>query len=126
MNKRLLQLAIIIFGFVPVLAGGYGVINGVNLFDNTAQPSSDLTNHFRYLSGLLLGVGLLFWSFIPRIESKSIQIQTLAIIVFIGGLARLSGTLLHGELTPSIAFALCMELIVTPMIWWWHRRLFNS
>jgi len=123
MNKKILQCAILIFGFVPVLAGGYGAITGVNLFDNNVQPSIDLNNHFRYLSGLLLGIGLAFWSFIPKIETKSLQIQLLTTIVFVGGLARLSGTIIHGEFNPAIAFALCMELIVTPAIWWWQKSV---
>lgn len=126
MIKKNLQITIFIFGFVPVLAGGYGVINGVNLFYNDTTTTIDLNNHFRYLSGLLLAIGLMFWSLIPKIETKSMQIQLLTTIVFIGGIARWSGTILHGEFNTAIAFALCMELIVTPLIWWWHARLYNK
>ena len=125
MQKKFLQLAIIIFGFVPVLAGGYGVINGVNLFDSNTIATSDLNNHVRYLSGLLLGIGILFWSFIPNIETKSTPIQILTLIVFIGGLSRLSGTVIYGEFSPSIAFALTMKLIITPLICAGHWWLFN-
>ena len=46
--------------------------------------------HAAYLSGLLLGIGLGFWSLIPRIETEGRIFTLLTGIVMLGGLARLA------------------------------------
>ncbi|WP_164078780.1 DUF4345 family protein, partial [Stenotrophomonas maltophilia] len=67
-ERRLLQRVVAVAGLVPVLAGLYGVLFGANgLSAGVADVSAD--SHFRYLSGLLTGIGLLFWSCVPGIET---------------------------------------------------------
>jgi len=53
-------------------------------------------SHFRYLSGLLLGIGLGFWSTIPRIEANGDRFRLLSFIVVAGGLARFTSLALIG------------------------------
>ena len=67
MSKRLLQIAVAIAGLVPVLAGLTGAADPALL--NLAADAPSAT-HAAYLSGLLLGIGLGFWSLIPRIERE--------------------------------------------------------
>ncbi len=83
----------------------------------------DLDSHVRYLSGLLLGIGLLFWGMVPRIERCGAVVRALTFLVFVGGLARLAGVLFVG--TPSVAMvaALAMELVVTPLLCLWQARI---
>ncbi|MGQ0455806.1 MAG: DUF4345 domain-containing protein [Hyphomicrobium sp.] len=121
-ERRLLQLAIAIAGLVPVTAGFAGVFWGPSVFEPGAAGVS-LDSHVRYLSGLLLGIGLAFWSFIPRIESVTTPARILTALVLIGGLARLLGLALHGMPSPGMAFGLVMELIVTPLLCLWQGRV---
>ena len=122
LEKRALQLTILIGGLIPVLAGGAGAFAGVGMIPHTvAEPSLD--SHFRYLSGLLLAIGLAFWSAVPDIERKTGQVRLLTAIVVTGGLARAYG-LITGE-TPGLAMrlALIMELAVTPLLCLWQARI---
>jgi hypothetical protein len=65
---RLLQLAVALAGFVPVLAGGAGVLLGPAMVGGLlGEAAAD--SHFRYLSGLLLAIGLGFWSTIPDLPA---------------------------------------------------------
>lgn len=109
LERRLLQAAIAAAGIVPVYGGGMGVLG-------LWQPGG----HARYLSGLLLGIGLTFWGMIPTIERRGAVVRALAIIVVIGGLARL-GAVLQGE--GSLSFPLAMELAVTPLLALWRERV---
>jgi hypothetical protein len=85
--------------------------------------SADLGSHFRYLSGLLLGLGIAFAASIPTIERRSELFAVLSFIVVVGGLARLA-SLLSGT-TPGTAhiLALGMELGVVPLLFLWQRRV---
>lgn len=121
-ERRMLQIAIAIAGIVPVAAGLAGVLLGPSVFESGAGGVS-LDSHVRYLSGLLLGIGLAFWSFIPRIETATTPARILTALVVIGGLGRLLGWALHGAPSHGMAFGLAMELIVTPLLCLWQGRV---
>ena len=79
-----------------------------------------------YLSGLLLGIGLAFWSLIPRIEQQGRSFSLLTAIVALGGLARLTLALRLSAWGLPVVLPLVMELGVTPLLWLWQRRLARS
>jgi hypothetical protein len=56
----------------------FGVLFGPTL-TGEANISVSGDSHYRYLSGLLLGIGLLFWSCIPGIEAKTGRSQCLTL-----------------------------------------------
>lgn len=116
LEKRLLQIAVCVACIVPVLGGLDGIFNSDEL-------TGDVASHMRYLSGLLLGIGLAFLAAVPKIEQHGGRILLLTIIVIIGGLARLSGFITDGIPGPIMQFALVMELVITPGLCLWQRRV---
>jgi hypothetical protein len=50
-----------------------------------------LASHERYLSGLLLAIGLAFWTTLSDIEGKTARFRLLTALVVIGGISRLVG-----------------------------------
>jgi hypothetical protein len=120
-ERKLLQRTVAIAALIPVGAGLFGVVFGPAMTGDRTSISAD--SHFRYLSGLLLAVGILFWSTIPAIEEKTGRFRLLTLVVFMGGLARLLGLTLTG--IPSLAMmgGLAMELVVTPLICLWQTRI---
>lgn len=120
-ERRILQRVVSLAGIVPAAAGLYGVLFGAGLTGDRLSVSGD--SHYRYLSGLLFGIGLLFWSCLPGIEEKSGRFQALTVVVVIGGLSRLSGLALTGLPSLSMVGALAMELVVTPLICLWQWRI---
>lgn len=122
MERTLLQIAVALAGLVPVGAGLGGVIYGPQFLELPNSASS--WSHVHYLAGLLFAIGLIFWASIPRIEQYRQRFALLALIVFIGGLARLLGVVALGDAPgKGMIFALAMELIVTPALWAWQRRI---
>lgn len=105
---------------VPLLAGGAGALTGFGFLDAALPPAAD--SHARYLSGLLLGIGLLgLWC--AQRPGERVAFSVLTFIVVVGGLARLAGWALAGVPPLSHQLALIMELIVVPALWLWQRRL---
>lgn len=82
-----------------------------------------LDSHFRYLSGLLLGIGLAFITTVPKIETQELKMRLLTGIVVIGGLGRLAGFALEGVPPLPMQLALGMECIVTPLLCAWQYRV---
>ena len=119
----MLRLVVAVAGIVPVAAGLAGVISGAAMLGG--QPAANLTldSHLRYLSGLLLAIGLGFWSTIPRIEQRTDRFRLLTAIVVVGGLGRLFGVLVEGLPPAPMLFGLAMELAVTPLLCLWQGRV---
>lgn len=122
LEKRALQIAVVIGGLVPIIAGFSGMIFGPSMLgDMSLDPNLD--SHYRYLSGLLFGIGLAFYSTIKNIENNGALFFLLTAIVFIGGLARLSSLLSVGVPDCAMIFGLVMELIVVPALALWQYRI---
>ncbi len=77
-----------------------------------AVPQS--LTHIAYLSGLLLAIGLGFWSTIPAIETRGGRFTLLTALVVLGGLARLATAIRLGSWSLGVTGPLVMELGVTP------------
>ena len=120
-KKRPLQILVTLAGLVPISAGLLGVSTGAAFFHLAGDAAGK--SHGAYLSGLLLGLGLGFWTCVPSIEKQGPRFALLCAIVIIGGLARLSSLILLGAGGLPVWFALAMELLVTPGLYIWQRGL---
>lgn len=124
MEKRLLQVAVAAAALVPLSMGLTSVIEGPAIIKGVEPPLPvDLDSHFRYLSGLLLGIGLAFVACIPAIERQRALFRTLGLIVVAGGLARLVSLIGAGTPSAGHQFGLAMELLVVPAIMLWQARV---
>ena len=123
LGTRGLQAAVAAAGLVPVGAGLAGVLLGPEMAQSGfagLQDAISLDSHFRYLSGLLLGIGVAFWSLIPGIERNSTSFRLLTAIVVAGGVGRAVALLLHGAPSAPMLFGMVMELGVTPGLCGWQ------
>jgi hypothetical protein len=121
-EKRILQAVVAAAALVPILAGLDGMVNGAAMAGGAGGAIS-LDSHVRYLSGLLFGLGLLFWSTIPDIERRAGLVRALTLMVVLGGLARAVGVLREGWPSPGMRVGMAMELVVTPLICLWQARV---
>ncbi len=119
-EKKLLQGAVAVACLVPLGFGASGVVLGTEMFGGANE---DVDNQFRYLSGVLFGIGLLFVSVIPKIENNGERMRLLVALVVIGGLGRLLGSFISGVMDGKIIFALAMELAVAPLLYLWQCRI---
>lgn len=123
-ERRLLQLAVAAASLVPLTIGGLSLWQSATVLKGVTDPlPPDLDSHFRYLSGLLFGVGLVFLALIPRIERHGSAVRALAAIIVVGGAGRLASLLQIGAPSEGHLFGLIMELVVVPLIALWQSRV---
>lgn len=121
-ERRRLQFALALACSVPTFGGLLGAAYGAGMFGTVAAPPL-LDSHVRYLSGLLLAIGLLGLSCVPRIETKGGRVGLIALMVGLGGLIRLYASLQLDAWSLGIMGALVMELVVTPGLFLWQHRV---
>lgn len=121
MNIAIWSWAVRLAALVPLLAGGAGALTGLGFLG--AGLPADADSHARYLSGLLLGIGLaaLWCAAAPAGRGQAFSIITA--LVVLGGLARALGWGLVGAPPWPHRLALVMELGVVPALWAWRARL---
>jgi hypothetical protein len=122
-ERKLLQQTVAVVATIPVAVGLYGVLFGQALTGDAVSISAE--SHFRYLSGMLLGIGLCYWSTLPGIEAKTGRFRLLTLIVVIGGLGRLVGLALTGLPSFFMLGGLIVELFVAPVLCLWQTRVAN-
>ena len=71
-ERRLLQAAVAVGCLSPFWFGLRGMIEGPAMLAGVApgQAPPDLLSHYRYLSGLFFGLGLVLLSCLPAIERR--------------------------------------------------------
>jgi hypothetical protein len=121
-ERRALQIVVAVASLIPICAGAAGVLLGPAMVDAAGAPIA-ADSHYRYLSGLLLGIGLAFATAIPRIETRTSRVRLLTAIVVAGGLGRLLSLVLRGYPDKPMLLGLAMELVVTPALAVWQARV---
>jgi hypothetical protein len=122
-ERQALQRTVALVALVPVASGLYGVLFGLNGLGGSGLVDVSADSHFRYLSGLHMGIGILFWTCVPGIEAKTTLFRFLTLVVALGGLARLLGLALTGLPAFLMLAALGVELVVTPLLCLWQARV---
>jgi hypothetical protein len=119
-NGGMLPHAIRLAALVPILAGLAGALSGAGFLGEPAGPATG--SHLRYLSGLLLGLGLCAAWAAGDLRQRGAVFEAVCAVVVLGGLARFAG--LFAEVPPwPHRLALVMELVVVPALWlWWQAE----
>jgi Domain of unknown function (DUF4345) len=121
MERKLLQFAFALAGLALVVFGLAGVLFGANFMDLSGNVVMD--SYFRFLKGMLLAIGLIYWSSVPDIERHGERIAIVTFILVLGAVPRLIAVIGHGVPTIGILVGLTGELIVAPLLWLWQRQV---
>jgi hypothetical protein len=121
MERKLLQIALALAG---LLTGGFGLA-GIFFGASFTEFSGDVVmdSYIRFLKGMLLAIGLIYWSSIAQIERHSERISLVTFILVLGAVSRLMAVIGHGVPTIGIMVGLAGELIAAPLLWAWQRRV---
>jgi hypothetical protein len=121
MERKLLQIAFAFAGLALVGFGLAGVFFGANFMDLTGNVIMD--SYIRFLKGMLVAIGLIYWSSIPDIERHGERISLVTFILVLGAVPRLMAVIGHGVPTIGILVGLGGELIAAPLLWLWQRHV---
>ena len=126
-SRRALQVAVALGSLSPLGFGLAGVLLGPSMVLPEGTPvAASLDSHWRFLSGVFFGLGLMFVSTIPAIERRTTRFRWAGAAIVAGGLGRLYSLLLVG--TPAVAhlIGLGAELVLVPLLIAWQAKVARS
>ena len=121
MERKLLQAAVAVAGFAGVMLGLTGVLFGTLYADLSGDVVLD--GYVRFGKGVLLAIGLIYWSCVPQVERRGDRISLVTFILVFGTLSRLFSVVGHGVPTLGIVANLIAGLILVPLLWLWQRHV---
>jgi hypothetical protein len=121
MERTLLQIAVTVAGLAGVSLGLTGVVFGTLYADLSGDVVMD--SYVRFLKGMLLAIGLIYWSCIPQIDRCGDRMSLVTFILVFGTLSRLMSVIGHGVPTVGIMSNLIAGLIFVPLLWFWQRHV---
>jgi len=86
------------------------------------NPSLD--SEFRFAHVFWLAAGVLLWWSLFSPERRAPVTRVLLVIAAIGGVARIISVLWVGWPHPVFIGALVLEVVILPLVIWWHWRVF--
>lgn len=119
-SRRALQAVVAVASLVPLSVAAISLARGPAWLGQAAPIATDLDSHFRYLSGIFLGLGLAFASCIPAIERKGPRLRLLGALVISGGLGRVWSLTQVGAPSTGHLVGLCIELGLVPAVLVWQ------
>jgi hypothetical protein len=122
-ERRCLQAAMVLTLLLPLGAALDGVVGGPGFLGRPPRVPADLDSHFRYLSGLFLGMLLLFAGCIPAVERRGPVLRMLGFMVVLGGLARAASWAMVGAPSLGHRVGLGIELVLLPLLLVWQARV---
>src|SRR4051812_36826850 len=121
MQRKLLQIAIAFAGLVGTGFGLAGVVLGTaftDLFDDGTVDSS-----VRFYKGMLLALGVIYWSCIPQVERRGERMSLVTFILVCGAASRLMAVIGHGVANLGVLLSLIAGLVLVPLLWLWQRHV---
>jgi len=121
MQRKLLQISVAFAGLIGVGFGLAGVVFGIaftDLFDDGSVDTS-----VRFYKGMLLALGLIYWSCIPDIERRGERMSLVTFILVCGAASRLMAVIGHGVANLGMLLSLIAGLILVPLLCLWQRHI---
>lgn len=121
-ERRALQATVALLCLIPFATAAASLAGGAAWLQR-GPVATDLDSHFRYLSGIFLGLAIGFATCVPAIERKGARLRLLGMMVVLGGCARAGSLLLIGAPSVGHLAGLCVELGAVPLVVLWQRSL---
>lgn len=118
-------MVIAVLGAVPVLSGLLGILIGPEALPGGGPVNATIDSEYRFANTFWLAAGLLVWWSLRRPEERATVTRVILAVAALGGVSRLISAATTGWPHPVFVGALTLELVVVPLVIWWHVRVFR-
>jgi len=121
---RLLIVVLAVLGAVPVATGLLAIVGGPTVAPGGGPTTPSIDSEYRFVNVFWLAGGLVLWWTLRRASERALVTRVVLVIAATGGIARLISVLVVGWPHPVFVGTIGLELVVVPLVIWWHSRVF--
>ena len=122
--QRLLLVVLAALGAFVIATALFSIIVGPAAVPGGGAVPPTIDSEFRFLKVIWLAVGVtLLWT-LRRPAERALVTRVLLVVAACGGIARLLSFAVVGLPHPVFIGAGILELVVLPLVIWWHSRVF--
>lgn len=119
---RLLQTFVLLFGAVCCGIALTHIAMGPASIPGSVPVNAIMDSEDRFYATLFLGFGAaLIWCS-RDLAARSQPFGALLLVFFLGGISRIISAFAVGMPSPLFIILGGLELILPPLLWWWHRH----
>ena len=123
MRQRALVPVLAVLGAVAVASGLAGIILGPGFIPGGAPVPASVDSEYRFANVFWLAAGVALWWSLFRLSERKSVTRVALMLAFVGGFARLISVAVEGWPHPVFIATLMLELVVVPLVIWWHARI---
>lgn len=124
MSRRPLVTALAVLGVVPVATSLLAIIGGPGVAPGGEVVVASIDSEYRFVNVFWLAGGLILWWTLRRPAERALVTRVVLVIAASGGIARLISFAVVGPPHPVFIATIVLELVVVPLVIWWHARVF--
>jgi hypothetical protein len=122
--KRLLLAVLWLFGAVPIATGLLAIIGGPTVAPGGGATTPSVDSEYRFVNVLWLGAGVILYWTLLKPAARALVTRVVLTLAATGGIARLISVAVVGWPHPIFIGTIALELVIVPLVIWWHSRVF--
>lgn len=126
MQQRALVIVLAALGTIAVTSGLAGIVLGPAFIPGGAPTSASVDSEYRFTNVFWLAAGAAMWWSLSRPRERKNVTRAMLALAFVGGFARLISVVATGWPHPVFIAVLVLELVVVPLVIWWHVRVIGA
>lgn len=125
-RQRSLIVVLAVLGVVPVATSLLAIIGGPAAAPGGGPTTASVDSEYRFVNTFWLAAGLILWWTLRKPAARAAVTRVVLGLAAIGGFARLISVLVVGWPHPVFIATIGLELLVVPLVIWWHWRAFPT
>lgn len=122
--RKALDIIVLLFGLTCIAIALIHIAIGPSAILDSVPVNATMDSEDRFYAALFLGFGgALVWCS-RKLEGRRTVFGWLLLIFFLGGVARTVSAVQVGMPNTFFQAMWALELLMPPLLWWWHRKVF--
>ena len=125
-SRKLLLGVLWVLGAVPIASGLFAILGGPALAPGGGPTTPSVDSEYRFVNVFWLGAGVILYWTLLRPAARALVTRVVLVLAATGGIARLISVAFVGWPHPIFIGTIGLELIVVPLVIWWHSRVYSG